>query len=181
MNGSAAEANTVDALFLHPGELYAGRRPARIKTILGSCIAITLWHPATGMAGMCHYVLAQRLRMDPAPDARDCDGRYGLDAIRFLQAAALATDRNLRQFRVGVFGGASIADVQQLRGSSVGQNNIELARQQLRTLGFRVDQWDVGGAGSRVLQLDTGSGQIQLKYHCNSATDPGRIMSGSKP
>lgn len=181
MSGLATDAKTMEDLFLHPGELYAGRRPARIKTILGSCVAITLWHPATGMAGMCHYVLAQRLRMDPAPDLRDCDGRYGVDAIRFLHTAALATDANPLQFRIGVFGGASISELQQLRGGSVGDNNIELARQRLRTLGFRVDQWDVGGSGSRVLQLDTGSGQIQLKYHSLQAIDPGRVMSGSKP
>ena len=82
----------MDGLFLHPGELYAGRRPLRIRTILGSCVAITLWHPGTLMAAMCHYVLAARLREDPVPGPRDCDGRYGTDALQFLHSAALATD-----------------------------------------------------------------------------------------
>jgi chemotaxis protein CheD len=178
MIGQARDDTAMDSLFLHPGELYAGRRPLRIRTILGSCVAITLWHPGTLMAAMCHYVLAARLRQDPVPGPRDCDGRYGTDALQFLQSAALATDRNLLQFQVGVFGGSTIHQSAQARMPSVGACNIELARRRLQAFGFRLSQLDVGGTGSRVLELDTLSGVIKLKYHSNQPNETGRTVSG---
>jgi len=32
-------------IFLHQGEVYFGDRDTRIRTVLGSCVAITMWHP----------------------------------------------------------------------------------------------------------------------------------------
>ncbi len=149
----------------------------QIKTILGSCIAITLWHPTTKMAAMCHFVLHERLRHDAAAAPNDCDGRYGTDAIRFLHSAALSVDAQLPNFHVGIFGGACINQLR-LPLSSVGHCNQQLAQARLAQLGFRVMQLDIGGKGSRVLQLDTQTGALQLKYHTLGANDDGRIVRG---
>lgn len=178
MSGRGCDGVAMDGLFLHPGELYAGRRPLRIRTILGSCVAITLWHPGTLMAAMCHYVLAARLREDPVPGPRDCDGRYGTDALQFLHSAALATDRNVQQFQVGIFGGSTIHQRSKSPNPSVGECNIELARKRLQAMGFRLSQLDVGGTGSRVLELDTLTGTVKLKYHSSQPNETGRTVSG---
>lgn len=169
----------MDTLFLHPGELYAGRRPLLVKTILGSCVSITLWHPTIKMAGMCHFVLPQRLR-NSEPSAVDCDGRYGQDAVRFLLAATRAIDPNPAHFQVGMFGGASINETGP-RPMSIGGKNIQLAQQQLQQLGFRVDQMDVAGRGSRVLQLNTETGTITMKYHYIETAKDDRIVRGRQP
>ena len=47
-------------IFLQPGEFYFGDAATRIRTLLGSCVAITLWHPARMIGGMCHYMLPNR-------------------------------------------------------------------------------------------------------------------------
>ena len=51
-----------DALevFLQPGEFYFGEEKTRIRTLLGSCVAITLWHPKLRIGGMAHYMLPSR-------------------------------------------------------------------------------------------------------------------------
>lgn len=169
----------MDTLFLHPGELYAGRRLLLLKTILGSCVAVTLWHPGTKMAGMCHFVLPQRLRHGQ-PSVRDCDGRYGQDAIEFLLAAARATDPVPAHFQVGVFGGASINETG-LRSLTIGANNAQLAQLRLQQTGFRIDQMDIGGRGSRVLQLNTETGVTALKYHYLDADKDDRVVRGRMP
>lgn len=176
MSGGETYVQATEVLFLHPGELYAGRRPLLLKTILGSCVAVTLWHPATHMAGMCHFVLAQRPASQASEKRRDCDGRYGEDALDFLYTAAHATDPQLGNFRVGIFGGATL--MRSARGESVGDANILLAQRRLRSYGFRVNQQDVGGAGGRVLALDSSNGAILLKYHTDRTEDSGRVTMG---
>src|SRR5439155_18563598 len=41
-------------IFLQPGEWYFGDADTRIRTLLGSCVAITMWHPRRCLGGMCH-------------------------------------------------------------------------------------------------------------------------------
>ena len=47
-------------VFLQPGGFYFGGGRTRISTLLGSCISITLWHPARRIGGMCHFMLPTR-------------------------------------------------------------------------------------------------------------------------
>ena len=49
-------------IFIRPGEFYFGDGNTRIRTILGSCVAVTLWHPERHIGGMCHYMLPRRPR-----------------------------------------------------------------------------------------------------------------------
>ena len=44
-------------MHLQPGELIFGRGRGTIQTLLGSCVAVTLWHPQRRLSGMCHFVL----------------------------------------------------------------------------------------------------------------------------
>jgi len=48
-------------IVLHPGDWWFGGGDTRARTVLGSCIAITLWHPQLRVGGMCHYMLPQRV------------------------------------------------------------------------------------------------------------------------
>ena len=168
-----------EVLFLHPGELYAGRRPLILKTILGSCVAVTFWHMGNGMTAMCHFVLPRRPHTSEPAMPRDCDGRYGDDALQFLGMAARASDANPCRFKVGVFGGASISQGR-VRAQRIGSSNIELALQALDALGYTVDVLDVAGHGSRVLQLDSRDGSVLIKYHSLVDEDSGRIVRGGE-
>ena len=49
-------------IYLQPGELWFGDANTRIRTILGSCVAITLWHPHRRIDGMCRYMSQSRAR-----------------------------------------------------------------------------------------------------------------------
>ena len=69
-------------IFLQPGEWYFGGRDTRIRTLLGSCIAITLWHPRLQVGGMCHFLLPSRSSLHPP--ATPLDGRYGDEAVAAL-------------------------------------------------------------------------------------------------
>lgn len=54
-------------IFLQPGEWYFGEGNTRVRTTLGSCVAIVLWHPVRRIGGMCHYMLPSRGRPSDEP------------------------------------------------------------------------------------------------------------------
>ena len=64
-------------VFLQPGDFHFGAGRTRISTLLGSCISITLWHPARLIGGMCHFMLPSR----GLPAGVPLDGRYADEAL----------------------------------------------------------------------------------------------------
>ena len=73
-------------VFLQPGGFYFGGGRTRISTLLGSCISITLWHPARRIGGMCHFMLPTRGQPAGAP----LDGRYADEALALRRYDDLA-------------------------------------------------------------------------------------------
>jgi chemotaxis protein CheD len=50
-----------------PGQWHFGPEQITVKTLLGSCVALTLWHPQRRIGGMCHYLLPDRKREPGQP------------------------------------------------------------------------------------------------------------------
>ena len=75
-----AARNTIE-IFLQPGEFWFGDRDTRIRTLLGSCVSITMWHPRLRIGGMCHFMLPER---GARAHADGLDGRYAGDAIELF-------------------------------------------------------------------------------------------------
>lgn len=146
-------------IFLHPGEWAFAAGHVRISTLLGSCIAIVLWHPQLRMGGMCHYLLARR---NGAGDT--LSGRYGDEAMLLLLRAVLDCGRPLREFQCHLLGGASVlphsdGDHQH----DVAGNNIEQARQMARQLDLQVQTENMGGACARMVVLDVQTGEVRVR------------------
>lgn len=94
-------------IFLQPGDFYFGDRNVRINTLLGSCIAITLWHRLRLIGGMCHYVLPTRRAALQAPLL---DGRYGDEALEMFRRKIREAGTFPAEYQVKVFGGATMLD-----------------------------------------------------------------------
>jgi len=50
----------VNEIYLQPGEYFWGGENNRVKTLLGSCVAICIWHPKLKIGGMSHCLLPSR-------------------------------------------------------------------------------------------------------------------------
>ena len=85
-------------VILQPGELFFGKEDVVLKTVLGSCIAITLWHPEQKMGGMCHYMLPTR-----GWPTTLLDGRYADEAITLLLQAVAQYPPPLDEYEVKLF------------------------------------------------------------------------------
>lgn len=128
-----------------------------IRTLLGSCVAVTLWHPRQRIGGMCHVVF-------PSEPKGDCDNRYMRCALGHFMDQVLAWGTAPREYRVGLFGGGNMFPGVAPPGSlAVGARNVELARTLLGKHGFGIDHEEVGGNAYRKVQLSLLSGAVEVR------------------
>lgn len=149
-------------IFLQPGEFYFGEEKTRIRTLLGSCVAITLWHPQRRIGGMCHYMLPHR------PQRRHdqkLDGRYADEVMMMIMNELKYTGSRPSDYQVKLFGGGHmfhLADKLR-RHADISDRNIEVGRELALSHGFRVRAEDLGGQGHRNVIFDLWSGDVWLK------------------
>lgn len=151
-------------IYLQPGELWFGDENTRIRTILGSCVAITLWHPRRRIGGMCHYMLPNRVR------ARDAalDGRYADEAMALLIQEIQGSKSQPREFEAKLFGGGRMFDHGHCEGkhcaNQVHVRNIEAGRDLVARHGIPLKAEHLGGHGHRQVILDIWSGHAWMKH-----------------
>lgn len=155
------EPDFIIEIFLKPGEMHWGDTDTRIRTILGSCVAICLWHPKLKIGGMCHYLLPSRRNRDTAmvPDAR-----YGDEAMELLMNELKKTSTSTKDYHVKVFGGANMfSEIIKENTANVGEKNIAKAMELVSKYGLKVTAQDMGGNEHRSILFDVWSGDVWLK------------------
>jgi chemotaxis protein CheD len=156
------DAAVID-IFLQPGEIYCGGSDTRIRTLLGSCVAITLWHPR-GIGAMCHFMLPARRR----PQGAAADARYADEALELLLAAMADAGAAAPACEIKLFGGGNMFAPQAVSAarrevSDVAQRNVAAARALLAGRGLALCAEDLGGRGHRQLIFDIGSGAVWVR------------------
>ena len=150
-------------IFLQPGELFVGDRTFQIRTILGSCVSITLWHPQARIGGMSHFLLPTRGHVVPEDEL---DGRYGDEALHLMIRDLRAAGVNPTQCEAKIFGGGNMfpgnehARGKQAQGLSVGKRNGEAARALLHQHDITVLTESLFGIGHRQIVFDVSRGDV---------------------
>lgn len=150
-------------IFLQPGELYFGDRDTRVRTLLGSCVAITLWHPARLIGGMCHYLLPGA-RLNKRTNGR-LDGRYADDALLLFMEEIEKTGTHPSEYEAKMFGGGDqFPGAEKHEALSVPDRNIDAGRHLLARHGFHLKNSHLGGTGHRNVILDVWSGHVWMQH-----------------
>lgn len=156
-----SDANLIMDVFLQPGDLYFGDADTRIRTILGSCVAITLWHPRRRIGGMSHCLLPGSGRKR---SVEDTDGRYVDEALPWLLREAARSGSKPGEFQLKLFGGSDMfAKTGTLGDMGIGQKNAMKAIGLLADLGLTILTHDIGGTASRSLIFDVDSGDVWVR------------------
>ncbi|WP_239061782.1 chemotaxis protein CheD [Ideonella livida] len=146
-----------------PGQWYFGHQPSQIRTLLGSCVAVTLWHPGRRVGGMCHFLLPQRHNA-PAPGCvNEYDGRYGNEAVAMLVHELEKLKLRPGEFIAHLYGGADTMPDQAGVKLNVGERNIEMGWQLIDRHGFQLDGVDVGDHIPRTVTLAMDTGQVEVR------------------
>jgi chemotaxis protein CheD len=147
------------------GEIYITQGPLRLDTTLGSCVAVTAWHPQFKVGAMTHYLLPEPGRAEK----RKPDGYYGCYALSQV-VLELSRQAPLRNFQFGIFGGGSLIG-RDMWDSSIAHRNIDFARQWAARHRIHFHQESVGNTDCRRVSFDLSSGLIDIKvYHMERST-----------
>lgn len=155
-------------IFLQPGEIFFGDKDTRIRTILGSCVAVTLWHPRRRVGGMCHYMLPARRR---GKKFDHLDGRYADEALLLLLKEILRAGTNPYEYEVKLFGGGNMFAPHAQKQMNVADRNIEAGHALLLRHGFKVLVEHLGGRGHRQIIFEVGSGDVWVRQHALAKPD----------
>ena len=148
-----------DQLMLMPGQMHFGGQAASVRTLLGSCVAVTLWHPLRRIGGMCHFLLPARLRgSDEA-----LDGRYGDEALEVMVARLRAARTEPHEYEAHLYGGADTMPEGSGLKFNVGERNIEQGWRLIDSHGFQLQGVDVGEDVPRTVTLDIATGHVEMK------------------
>lgn len=145
-------------VFLHPGEFHFGPSPGQIGTLLGSCVALTVWHPQTRCGGMCHILLPSRVR----PHGAIADCRYAWEAVERFALEIRRRGIEPEACRVHLYGGGNMFQGTSAEGMNVGQRNLEATRAAIAAFGFSTAFEHVGGFEPRRLAFDLATGQVKV-------------------
>jgi chemotaxis protein CheD len=154
-------------IHLHPCEVWFGGGRTRVHTVLGSCVAITLWHPTLHIGGMCHYMMCCR-PIQPQGRPRQPDGCYADKAMDVIQAKIRASRRRSEEFEAKLFGGGYMfsdpAGTISWNATQLQERNIAAGRELVARYGYRVVAEHMGGHGHRKLIFDVHTGHAWLKH-----------------
>ncbi len=155
------EPDFIIEIFLRPGEFHWGDTDTRIRTILGSCVALCVWHPKLKIGGMCHYLLPmRRIREKEAPP----DGRYGDEAVELMLKEIKKAKTKPSDYHMKIFGGANMfSKVIEKGAMNVGEKNVTLAENIAKEHGFQLMASHTRGTEHRSILFDIWSGDVWLK------------------
>ena len=152
------------------GEYAVSDRPEEtiITAALGSCVAVCLWDPVAGVAGMLHFLLPD-MRSNPVR-AKEEPAAFADSGIPLLFRAAYEKGAVKKQCDVWLIGGADMTGNGQQAMVNMGQRNVIAARSILWRNGIMIRGEAVGGNSPRTVTLAVADGQITVKAD-------GRIVS----
>jgi chemotaxis protein CheD len=152
-----SEPASVRRLYLYPGQIATSREPLLVTTILGSCVSICMWDPESRIGGINHFLLPKN------PLGTSSDLRYGNTATERLIEELLANGVNRQRIVARLVGGASILPPFAGARQSIGDQNVDAARQLLAKHGIAGSGEQTGGIRGRKLVFHTGNGCAFIK------------------
>lgn len=140
------------------GRWEVASAPVKLRTLLGSCVAVILHDRVARTGGMAHILLP-----DSQGTGKDHPGRYADTAIPALVAELerLALARSRIRLTAKLAGGANMFATAQ--PERIGERNGKAVEAVLAGLGIPVLARDLGGDTGRRVTLDTATGRVVVK------------------
>jgi chemotaxis protein CheD len=155
------EADPTTEIRVKVADCAVGRDDQTLITIgLGSCVAIVLYDQAVRVGGLAHTLLPDesmaRERSNPA--------KFPASAVTVLLAEMTRLGADQRRVRAKLVGGASMfANLIPPGGITIGDRNINAARQALSAMGVPIVAEDVGSDHGRSVHFFLDDGRVEVR------------------
>ena len=128
---------------------------------LGSCIAVCIWDPHAGVAGLIHFLLPEsRINQQRAAEQPAAFADTGIPLV-FQAAYKLGATK--ARMRVRLVGGAEIAGDTTGGGTfNIGRRNLLAAKNVLWRNGVLIEKEEVGGRTVRTVHMTVNDGRLQV-------------------
>jgi chemotaxis protein CheD len=145
------------SIYLKPGEVIVSRKPLLVSTVLGSCVAVTMYSASRTLGAICHAML-------PENSGQDNDLRYVDTALHHIFNKVLRCGAG-SDLVVKLFGGAQVLSVGANKTAklTIGEQNVLKADELLKSFGLTISARDTGGLRGRKLFFCTRSGDVFLR------------------
>jgi chemotaxis protein CheD len=153
----AAESKNIIEHFLFPNAIFASKIPARVQTILGSCVAVCLFDVVLRFGAINHYMLPW-WNGDGIPSPK-----YGDIAVARLLEAMYCMGCKKENLVAKIFGGA---DQHQIVGKNyaIGTRNIVTAERMLSKESIDIIARSTGGLTGRKIVFHTHTNKVLMKH-----------------
>jgi chemotaxis protein CheD len=155
------DGNALPRVFLKPCEIVFSDQPMAVTTLLGSCVAVTMFSPRQRFGAICHALLPSCRKEQPCGHTEA--GKYVECAIRLMLEELKARGVVRHEIEAKLFGGSIMFDTLDGRSLSVGSQNMETALRMLEGESVRLIKQDLGGARGRKILFHTHTGEVFLK------------------
>ena len=161
------------AIFLRPGELFVCCEPSLVTTVLGSCVAVTMFNPRLRVGAICHALLADPRKSAAQTQENPEPFKYVSLAIPAMLEMFRSLGIHLEETEVKLFGGANVLmnSRESLPEQGIGAVNVHRAQTLLQESHLRVSRTHVGGVRGRKLIFNTATGEVLLKQLSKPAGD----------
>lgn len=164
----------VAKVYLNPGELHLSRRPTRVTTVLGSCVALTIFAPRHHMGGICHGMLPNCPSLPHDHEAKWATAGCNQTCFKYMDCSILYMLQAFDKARVPrgdlqikLFGGSDMFNGVG-EAPTVGRKNLEVAQELLKREGLQLLASNLGGGAGRKLHFFTHTGEVLMKHLNNS-------------
>ena len=138
---------------------FAQHSGTLITYALGSCIGICLYDPVIKLGGLLHIMLPLNMETGRKNPLKYADTGMA-EMIRQMEAMGA----NRARIVAKIAGGAKMFEVTGTLGN-IGQRNIDSVRIQMKKLGLRIANEDVGGTVARTMSMDVETGTISVRSY----------------
>ena len=152
-------------VYLKPGEIFISDKPTAVKTILGSCISVTMFNARLSLGAICHGMLPECNEMNGSHCSCTDGFRYVDCSIRNMLEELHSLGIMNDEIEIKFFGGADMFKT--IRGGlnpiNVGEQNIKAAIKIMGESKLRLAASDTGGSRGRKIIFIPNTGEVFLK------------------
>jgi chemotaxis protein methyltransferase CheR len=138
---------------IHAGGVFVSKDGARVRTLVGSCVAVCMCDPISGIGGMNHFML-------PHGDRAENPARFGAAAMELLIDGLLQNGAERDRLRAKVFGASHVlaGTYQDIPGI-----NIAFIREYLHTAQIPILAEKLGADRALQIAFETDTGRAFVR------------------
>jgi len=156
----------LDKVYLKPGELYIGEKPAKVSTVLGSCVSVTMFSKRLRIGAICHGALPHCREMRRCHDLCKETFKYVDCSVHYMLGRMRSFGCKDSEIEIKLFGGADTLSSK--KENTIGSMNVKMALEIIRQENLRVIAADVGDSFGRKIFFMTHTGDVYLKRLINN-------------